>query len=156
MQENTNKDEIDDILNDIMKGKIYRNPTASRYSILCPSFGLVNCTKTFWAAKKWWYIRPRNIDGSSNHISVQWSNHFKVVNDTKKISHLVLKMEDNHLCILYFHHIHKHGGNPYPYFDSNEKNRGPVRSRLVIVWGKRGRKSVDGNQLLYQSKKGFR
>ena len=32
-------------------------------------------------------------------------------------------MADNHLHNLYSQHILKHGGNHYPYFDYDEKNR---------------------------------
>ena len=36
---------------------------------------------------------------------------------------MVLKMDDNHLRNLYCHHMLKHGGNNFPYFDYNVKNK---------------------------------
>ena len=62
---------------------------------------------------KWWDILPLNSDGTGNNISVNWSNHFKGLYETKEIPHLVLKLADNHLRNLYFHNILKHGGNHY-------------------------------------------
>ena len=32
-------------------------------------------------------------------------------------------MADNHLRNLYFHHLLKHGGNNFPYFDYDAKNK---------------------------------
>ena len=122
MQAHPNNAEIDEILADIPKGDRNRNPTASQYSILCPSFGLTNWTKTLCFAKKWCDIRPHNSYRTINNLSVHWSNHFKSLNNTKKIPHLVLKMADNHLNILYSHHILKHGGNYHPYFYYGEKS----------------------------------
>ena len=69
---------------------------------------------------------------------MQWFNHFKVIYDTKKITHGTLKMVDNHLLILCSHHILKHGGNHYLYFDYEEKIGDTTRSTLMIVLGKKG------------------
>ena len=41
---------------------------------------------------------------------------------TNKIPQLLLKMEENNLRNLYYHHILEHGGNHYPYFDYDENN----------------------------------
>ena len=71
---------------------------------------------------------PLNSDRKINKISVHWSIRFKGLYDTKEILLLVLKMADNHLCNLYFHHILKYGGNIFPYFDYDERNR-----RLDII-----------------------
>ena len=106
-----NNAEIEKILDDISKGEQNRNPTEKQYSIPCPPFWLVNCTKNYCVSKKWWDILPLNNDGTSNHLSVNWSNHFKGLYDTNKIPHLVFNMADNHIPIVYFHHIIKHGGN---------------------------------------------
>ena len=65
------------IIADLHKGERNINPTVNNYSIKCPSFGLSNCTKTFCVAKKWWYIRPLNSDGTSNELSVYWASHFR-------------------------------------------------------------------------------
>ena len=100
--------DIEEILDDIPRSEQNRNPADKYYSITCTSFGLGNCTNTFCVANKWWDLRPLNIDGTSNHISVHWSNHFMGLYDTKKIPHLVLKMADNHLRNLYYQHIIKH------------------------------------------------
>ena len=115
--------DTEEILDDIPRGELNRNPTEKRYSIPCPSFGLVKCTKTFCVSKKRWYLLSLNIDVTSKQISVRWSDHFKGQCDTNKIPHLVLKMVYNNLCNLYSHHILKHGGNNYPYFDYDENNR---------------------------------
>ena len=122
MQPNTKKSGIDDILADILKGDRNIDPTASKYSILCPSFGLANCIKTFCVANNWWDLRPRNSERTSNHISVHWYNNFKGLYDNRKIPHLLLKMADNQLHILYSHPILKHGRNHYPLFDYDENN----------------------------------
>ena len=114
MMAHPKNDNIEEILADILRGEQNRNPTEKQYSIPCPSFGLGNCTKTFCVAKKWWDLLPLNSDGTSNQISVHLYNHFKELYDTKKIPHLVLKMADNHIRNLYYHHIIKHGGNHYP------------------------------------------
>ena len=50
----------------------------------------------FCVAKNWWDLCQLNSDGAINQISVNWYNHFKVLYETNKIPHLVLKMEDNH------------------------------------------------------------
>ena len=92
-------------------------------SIQCPSYGLSSCTKTFCVAKKWWDIRPKNSNGTSNQISVHWSSHFKGLYDKKKIPLLVTKMANNHLRNVYCHHHLKHGGTSFPYFDYHAKNR---------------------------------
>ena len=123
--------DIDEILSYIPKGVKNRNPTEKQYYIQCPSFGLGNCTNTFFVANKWFDLRTVNSDGISNQISVRWSNHFKGLYDTNKISHLVLRMADNHLRNLYCHHILKHVGNNFPYFDYYEKN---LRSDLVKTY----------------------
>ena len=77
----------------------------------------------FCVAKKWSELRPLNSDGTSNQFSIHCSYHFKGLCDTRKITHLLLKMADNHLCILYSRHILKYGGNHYPYFNYDEKNQ---------------------------------
>ena len=74
-------------------------------------------------AKKWWDIRPKNNDRTSNLPSVHWSSHFKGLYDKKKIPLAVTKMADNHLRHVYFHHQLKHGGAIFPYFDYHAKNR---------------------------------
>ena len=114
---------IEEILSDIPRGLKNINPKEKQYSIPCPYFGLGDCTKTFCVAKKWWDLRPLNSAGTSNQIYVHWSNHNKGLYDMKKIPHLVLIMAENHLRNLYYHGIFKHGGNHYPYFSYNEKNR---------------------------------
>ena len=106
---------------DIPKDEQNRNPTEKQYSILCPSYGLGDRTKTFCVDNKWWDLSPCNSAGISNKLSMHWDNHFKGLYDTNKIPHLVLKMADNHLCILYSQYLLKHGGNYYPYFDYFEK-----------------------------------
>ena len=115
--------DIEEILAYITRGEWKRHPTEKHYSIQCPSFGLDYCTKTLCVAKKWFYLHPVNSDGTINQMYVHWYNHFKGLYDTNKIPHLVLKMEDNHLWNLYFHHILKHGGNHLPYFDYVENNQ---------------------------------
>ena len=60
-------------------------------------------------------------DGTSNQMSVHWSNNYKGLYYTNKIPHLILNMEYNHLQNLYCHHILKHGGNNFPYLDYDEK-----------------------------------
>ena len=148
--------DADVTLADLPKGERNRNPTDNQYSIKCPSFGLSNCTKTFYEANKWWDIRPLNSDGTSNQISVHWSSHFKGLYDTKEIPHLVLKMTDNHLRNLYCHNILKHGGNNYPYFDYEKKSevgshQGQNNFKEIGV-----SKEVEENKLRYQGKKGCR
>ena len=118
------------IITDLPKCGQNRKPNDNQYSINVPSFGLSNCTKTFCDAKKWWDIRPLNSDGTSKEISVHWASHFKVLYDTKEISLLVLKMADNHLRNVCCHHMLKHAGNNFPYFD-HEKIRG--RITLIIT-----------------------
>ena len=108
---------------DIPKGEQNRNPTEKHYSILCPSYGLGDRTKTFYLANNWWDLRHLYSDGSSNKVSMHWDNHFKGLYDTNKIPHLVLKMADNHLCILYSQYLLQNGGNYYPYFNYDENNR---------------------------------
>ena len=117
------KDDIDEILADIHKAQRNRTPTESKYSITYPYFVLADCTKLFCVANKWWDTLSHNSDGTNNHTYVHWYNHFKGLYDTNNISHVVLKMADNHLRILYSHHILKHVGNHYPYFDYDENNR---------------------------------
>ena len=123
MQSNPNKAEIDMILVDILKCERNQNPMERKYSIPCTYFGLANCNKLFCVAKKWWDTRPQKSDGTRNHISVHWYNKFKSLYDTKKTPHGVLKMTDNHLRILYYNYILKHGGNHYPYLDYDEQNQ---------------------------------
>ena len=108
---------------DISRGERNRNPTEKLYSIQCPSFRLGGCINTFCVANNWFDLRPVNSYVTSNQMSLHWSNHFKCLYDTKKIPHLVLKMAYNHLRNLYSCHILKHGGNNFPYFDYDEKNR---------------------------------
>ena len=105
------------LIADTPKGERNLNPTKNQYSIQCPSFGLSSCTKTFCVAKKWWDIRPLNSDSTSNQISVHWSSHFKGLYDKKKIPLAVMKMADNRLRNVFFHHQLKHGGTSFPYFD---------------------------------------
>ena len=115
--------DIEEILADITKGEKNRNPMEKKYSIQCPSFQLGNCTRTFSVSKKWFDLRPMNSDGTSNQMSVLWSNHFKGLYNTKRKPHLILKMVDNHPRNLYCHHIIKHGGNHFPYLDYDKKNQ---------------------------------
>ena len=68
---------VDVIIANTPKGEQNRNPTKNQLSIECPSYGLSSCTKTFCVAKKWWDIRPKNNDRTSNLLSVHWSIHFK-------------------------------------------------------------------------------
>ena len=89
--------DIEEILADMPRGEQNRHPTEKQYSIRCPSFGLGNCTKTFCVAKKSFDLRPVNSNGTSNQMYVHWSNNFKGLYDTNKITHLVLKIADNHL-----------------------------------------------------------
>ena len=108
---------VDVLIADVPKGDWNRNPTKNQYSIQCPSFGLSSCTKTFCVAKKWWDIRPKNSDGTSNLLSVHWSSHFKGFYKKKKIPLAAMKMTDNHLRNVYCHHQLKHGGSIFPYFN---------------------------------------
>ena len=89
--------DIEEILADIPRGEQNRHPTEKQHSIQCPSFGLGYCTNTFCVAKKWFDLRPVNSDGTSNQMSVHWSNNSKGLYYTNKIPHLVLNMVDNHL-----------------------------------------------------------
>ena len=98
----------EEILADIPRGERNKNPAEKQYYVLCTSFGLGDYTKKIYVTKKWWYLRPLNSDGTSKHISVHWSNHFKGLYDKKKLPHLVLEISDNHLRNLYSHHILKH------------------------------------------------
>ena len=109
--------DVNVLIVDVPKGERNRNLTKNQYFIKRPSFGLSSCTKRFCVTNKWWDIRPLNSDGAINHISVHWSGHFKGLYDTKEIPILVMKMAYNHLRKLYFHHMLKHGGNNFPYFD---------------------------------------
>ena len=97
MRVNPRNVDVEDLLADIPRGERNRHPMEKHYSIQCPSFGLENCTKTFFVEKKSFDLLPINSDGTMNQISVNWYNHFKGMYDTKKIPHLVLKMADNHL-----------------------------------------------------------
>ena len=114
---------INEIMDDIPRGERNRNPMYKQYSIQCPYLGLGKCTNILFVAKKWFDLRPVNSDGTSNQMSVHWSNNSKGLYYTKKIPHLVLKMADNHLQNLYCHRILKHGGNNPPYLDYDEKNQ---------------------------------
>ena len=64
------------LIPDTPKSEQNRNPTKNQPSIECPSYGLLSLTKTFYVAKNWWDICPKNNDGTSNLLSVHWSNHF--------------------------------------------------------------------------------
>ena len=114
---------VDVLIANTLKGEQNRNPTKNQISIQCPSYGLSSCTKTFCVAKKWWDIRPKNSDRTSNLLSVHWSSHFKGLYDHKKIPLVVMKMADNHLRSFYFRHQLKHGGDIFPYFYCHKKNR---------------------------------
>ena len=116
------------IIADLPKGERNINPTVNNYYIKCPSFGLSNCTKTFCVAKKWWDIRPLNSDGMSNELSVYWASHFTGFYDTKEIPILLLKMADNHLRNVCCHHMLKHAGNNFPYFDYEK-----IRGRITLI-----------------------
>ena len=85
--------------------------TEKQYSIQCPSLWFVNCTKSVCIPNKWWDNWSHNSDGTSNTISVHWSNHFQGLYDTNKITHGTLNKVDNHIRVLFFHHIIKHEGN---------------------------------------------
>ena len=111
------------LIANVPKDVLNQNPTKNEYSIQCPSFGLSSCTKTFCVTKKWWYIRPKNSNGTSNQISIQWSSHFKGLYNKKKIPLSVIKMADNHLRNVYCHHQLKNGGTSFPYLDYHAKNR---------------------------------
>ena len=89
--------DIEEILSDISWGEQNRHPVEKQYSIKCPSFGLGNCTKTFFVAKKSFDLRLVNSDGTINQISLHWYNHVNSLYDTKKIPHLVLKILDNQI-----------------------------------------------------------
>ena len=114
---------VDVLISGIPKSEQNRSPTKNQLSIQCLSFGLSGCTKTFCVAKKWWDIRPKNSDGTSNLLSVHWSSHFKGLYDHKKIPLVVMKIADNHLRSFYFRHQLKHGGDIFPYFYCHKKNR---------------------------------
>ena len=58
--------DTEEILDDIPRGELNRNPTEKQYSIQCPSFGFWNFTKTLCVEKKWFNLHPMNIDGASN------------------------------------------------------------------------------------------
>ena len=133
MQVHLKYSQREEIQDDITKGERNRNPTKNQYSIPCTYFEFGNCTKKLCVSKKCWDIRPRNSEWNSNQIYMLWSNHFKALYDTNKIPHLVFNMAYNHLCILYFHHILKHGGNNHPYFDYDKKIGGLIGSRLMLV-----------------------
>ena len=90
--------DIEEILADIPRCEQNRHPTEKQHSIQCTSFGLGNCTKTFYVANKLFDIHPMNSDGTINHMSMHCSNNLKGLYYTKKISHLVLKIADNHFC----------------------------------------------------------
>ena len=60
--------DIEEILSGIPMGEQNINPMEKQYSIPCPSFVLVGCTKTFYVAKKLWYLRPLNSDGISTRF----------------------------------------------------------------------------------------
>ena len=111
------------LIADVPKGERNLNPTKNQYSINFTSFGLSSCSKTFCIAKKWWDIRPLNSYGTSNHILNHCSSHFKGLYDTKEILLLVMKMADNHLRNFYCHHMLQHGGDNFPYFDYDIKNK---------------------------------
>ena len=123
IQADPNKADIYEILADIPKGDRNQNPTEIHYSIPCPSFGLVNFTKSFYVVNNWWDIQPCNSDRTRNQLYVHWSNRFWDLYGTNKIPHWVFNMADNQLCNLYSRHILKQGGNNYPYFYYNENNR---------------------------------
>ena len=99
------------------KGERNRNPTEDQESIKCPSYGLSNCTKTFYVAKSWWGIRPKDSNGASNLLSVHWSSYFKGLYDQKQIPLGEIKMADNHLRSVFNHHQLKHDERILLYFD---------------------------------------
>ena len=41
--------------------------------------------------------------------------------DRKEINIKTLKMEDNHIRIVYNHHAYRNGGNVFPYFNFDKK-----------------------------------
>ena len=120
------KDNINEILADILKGERNRTPMGNQYSIQCPSIGLVNCTKSFCDAKKWWDIRPHNSNRTSNTIYVHCSNHSNGIYETNKITHAMLKVVDNHIQILFFTIPSNMEEIINPYFDYEEKNGGLI------------------------------
>ena len=120
--------DVDVLIVYVSKSKRNQNPTNNQYYIKCPYFGLSSCTKTFCVAKKWGDMHPLNNDGTSKQISVHWYSHFKGLYNTKEIPPLVLKMADNHMHNVYCHHMIKHGGNNFSYFDYDVTNK---RSELI-------------------------
>ena len=115
---------VDVLIADNPKGERNRNMKKDQLSIKCSSYGLSICTKTFCVAKKWWDIRPKNSDGTSNLLLVHWYSHFKSLYDQKKIPLAVMKMADNHLQLVFNHHQQKHDGIILPYFDYDLKKQG--------------------------------
>ena len=103
------------------KGERNRNPTEDQESIKCPSYGLSNYTKTFYVAKSWWGIRPKDSNGASNLVSIQWSSYFKGLYDKNKIPHATMKMADNRLRMVFNHHQLNHDGRILPYFNYGGK-----------------------------------
>ena len=114
---------IDSLLADSPKGERNRKPRADQVSIQCPSYGLGNCTKTFCVSKSWWGLRPKNSDGTSNVLSIHWANFFMGLHNKGKINHSAMKMADNHLRNMFTHHLAKHDGTIFPYFDFYQKKR---------------------------------
>ena len=109
------------LLADTPKGERNRNLTEYQESNKCLSYGLSNCNKTFFVAKSWWGICPKDINGASNLLSVHWSSYFKGLYDQKQIPHAVMKMANNHLRLVFNYHQLKHDGRILPYFDYGGK-----------------------------------
>ena len=52
-----------------------------------------------------------------------YSSYFKGLYDKKKIPLAVMKMADNHLRMVFFHHQQKHDGRISPYFDYHKRDK---------------------------------
>ena len=111
------------LIADTPKGERNRNPMEDQESIKYPSYDLSNYTKTFYVAKSWWGIRPKDSNGDSNLIYVHWSSYFKGIYDQTQIPLAVMKMADNHLRLVFNHHQLKHDGRILPYFDYEKKKK---------------------------------
>ena len=60
--------DVDVLIADVPKGERNQNTNNNQYSIKCPSFGFLSCTKTFCVAKKLWDILALNSDRKSTQI----------------------------------------------------------------------------------------
>ena len=97
------------ILADIPKWERNLKPTKDRCVVLCPSYGIDDCSKTFFVSKKWWEKCPLDSDGKYDLLRNHWGHHSKSIHEEGRIAINTLKMADNHLRILHHHYLHRHG-----------------------------------------------